>query len=125
IFNIYEVVDGQQRVTTIYLFLIALARVGKTALLDQYVKSGNVFRLALGNLNGGFLQALVDGVADHPQAQLRTNQRLKEGATYFEDQLRAYGEPRSGEVARYIQLSTFALEFAVEDEALAIKAFES
>src|SRR5580700_747936 len=98
IFHVFEVVDGQQRITTLYLFLLALSRTGKPNLVDLYIKSGNVIRLTLGNLNGAFLQALVDNAPELPQASLRTNQRLLDGIRYFEEQLTAYGAARVGEV---------------------------
>lgn len=50
LFNLFEVVEGQQRITTIYLFILALANVGKAALRDSFIKCGTIYRLELGVL---------------------------------------------------------------------------
>jgi hypothetical protein len=124
-FTRYEVVDGQQRLTTICLFFLALVRAGKSVLRDKYVKCGDFYLMELGSLNKEFLQHLIDG--REPSLQFKTNRLLKEALDYLENQVRAYvnGGGDLDDLARYIQASTMALEFQVEDESLAIKAFQS
>jgi len=120
-FNLFEVVDGQQRITTIYLFLLALANVGKPALRDSFIKCGNIYRLDLGGLNNQFLKDLVD--SKNPQPTIKTNKLLKDCLEYFENQIRAFN--KLDELSRYLQNITFSLEFVVQDQTLAVKAFES
>ena len=120
-FNVYEVVDGQQRITTIYLFLLALSNLGKPAIRDNFIKCGNIYRLELGGLNNQFLKDLVDG--KNPQPEIKTNKLLKEAFEYFKNQIRSFGN--LDEISRYLQNVTFSLEFVVQDQTLAVKAFES
>ena len=120
-FNLFEVVDGQQRITTIYLFLLALANVGKPALRESFIKCGNIYRLELGGLNNQFLKELVDGKPVSPT--IKTNRLLKKCLEYFENQIRSFN--KLDELSEYLQRITFSLEFVVQDQTLAVKAFES
>lgn len=121
-FSIYEVVDGQQRVATICLFLLALSKTGKKpAIKNNFIKCGNIYRIELGNLNNQFLKSVVD--EKNSPVELKTNRLLKEALEYFENQIQSYGN--IDESIEYIQRCTFSLEFQVKDENLAIKAFES
>jgi hypothetical protein len=120
-FNLYEVVDGQQRITTIYLFLLALSNVGKPAIRDSFIKCGNIYRVELGGLNNQFLKDLVD--AKNPKPDMKTNKLLKDCLEYFENQIRTFG--KLDELSKCLQNSTFSLEFVVPDQTLAVKAFES
>ncbi len=120
-FDVYEVVDGQQRLTTIYLFILALSNVGKPALRDNFIKCGDIYRLELGELNNQFLKDLVDG--KNPQPTIKTNRLLKECLEYFEEQISSFG--RLDDLSQYLQNKTFCLEFVVHDQTLAVKAFES
>jgi len=120
-FNLFEVVDGQQRITTIYLFLLALANVGKPALRESFIKCGNIYRLELGGLNNKVLKDLVD--RKNPSPAIKTNKLLKECLEYFENQIRSFN--RLDKLSEYLQNITFSLEFVVQDQTLAVKAFES
>jgi len=121
-FNIYEVVDGQQRVTTIYLFLLALSKPErKPAIRNKFIKCGNIYRVELGSLNSQFLRGVVD--KKNPPVKLTTNKLLKEALEYFDDQIRSY--ENIDDLTEYIQRCTFSLEFQIKDKNLAIKAFES
>lgn len=120
-FSIYEIIDGQQRLATIYLFLLALSKMGKQAIMGKLIKCGDFYRIELGSLNNQFLQDIVDD--KNPPIDLKTNKLLKEMLEYFENQIQSYGNV--DELTEYIQSCTFSLEFQVKDENLAIKAFES
>ena len=120
-FNLFEVVDGQQRITTIYLFLLALANAGRPALKENFIKCGDIYRLELGGLNNQFLKDVVD--EKNPMPSIKTNRLLKECLEYFENQLRTFGE--LDELSKYLQNLTFSLEFVVQDQTLAVKSFET
>lgn len=121
-FSIYEMVDGQQRVATICLFLLALSKAGKKpAIKNNFIKCGDIYRIELGSLNSQFLRDVVDD--KNPPVKLKTNRLLKEALDYFENQIQSYGN--IDELTEYVQMYTFSLEFQVKDENLAIKAFES
>jgi hypothetical protein len=120
-YTVFEVVDGQQRITTLYLFLAAMAKVGKPVLRDNYVKCGDIYRLELGGLNSQFLKDLIDD--NDPQPNVKTNELLKKAYNYFQVQLKEFG--RLDEISEYLQRTTLGLEFVVQDPTLAVKAFES
>jgi hypothetical protein len=120
-FNIYEVVDGQQRITSLYLFLLAICRIAKPVIKENFIKTGQIYRLELGGLNNQFLKELVDGKDPHPV--IKTNRLIKDALDYFVGQIQSYG--KLDDISKYLQISTFSLEFAVQDPMLAVKAFES
>jgi len=120
-FSMYELVDGQQRLVTIYLFLLALSKAGKQAIKRNFVKHGNIYRIESGSLNNQFLKDLVDD--KNPPTEFKTNRLLKEASEYFENQIQSYGN--IDELTEYVQSCTFSLEFQIKGESLAIKAFES
>jgi uncharacterized protein with ParB-like and HNH nuclease domain len=61
-FEVYEVVDGQQRITTLYLFMLALHKAGNVqAIKDDYILTDDIYRLELGGRNDHALKCLVNG----------------------------------------------------------------
>ena len=124
-YRIFEVVDGQQRLTSIYLFLFALAEAGLQELREEYIKSGDLYRIELGSLNKDFLFDIVNG--RDPKAKLQTNQRLNGILGYFRNQVRTYQESGNdlGKLVEYFLNNTLSLEFQVSDENMAIRAFQS
>lgn len=121
-FTVYEVVDGQQRITTLCLLILALARAGKEPLKANFVKSGGYYRVRLGSLNDEFFQAIVDD--SYPLADCRSNGLLAECLDYFTINLKVMKKDID-HLVEYVQGFTFSLEFQISDENLAIKAFES
>jgi uncharacterized protein with ParB-like and HNH nuclease domain len=120
-FEVYEVVDGQQRITTLYLFMLALHKVGNVqAIKDDYILTDDIYRLELGGCNDHALKCLVNG--QDIVTTSRTNRLLKSALEYFEEQLRTFGH--INELIEYVQGNTFVLEFIIRDPTLAIKTFE-
>jgi uncharacterized protein with ParB-like and HNH nuclease domain len=121
--KVYRVVDGQQRITTLYLFMLALHRVGNLPVIkEDYILTGNVYRLELSGPNGQALKCLVDGRDQDVDTSLKTNRLLKEALQYFEGQIRSFG--RVNELIDYVLNNTYVLEFVIQDPTLAIKTFE-
>jgi uncharacterized protein with ParB-like and HNH nuclease domain len=124
-FNVHEIVDGQQRITTLYLLLLALSK-WTPVIKNNFIKCEDIYRLKLGGLNDQFLRDLVDG--RNPQPRIKTNKLLKRAFEYFVHQLNLlYKEQPDllGKIPDYLQRATFSLEFVVQDETMAVKAFES
>jgi len=120
-FKVYDVVDGQQRIATIYLFLLALSEMGKPAIRKNFIKCGDIYRVILGGLNDQFLKDLVDG--KDPQPRIKTNRLLKNAFEFFKNQIEDFG--RFDDLSKHLQNVTFSLEFVVQDKSLAVKAFET
>ncbi len=118
-------VDGQQRLTTILLFLLALSKAGERGIKDKFIKCGDIYRIELGSLNKHFLTGLIDG--SNPPASFKTNRLLENALDYFENQVQSYTSCGGdvGKLIEYFLSSTLSLEFQVKDENLAIRAFQS
>jgi len=67
------------------------------------------------------LKDLTDG--KNPQPTIKTNRLLKNCLEYFENQIRTFN--KLNELSEHLQNITFSLEFVVQDQALAVKAFEN
>ena len=124
-YQTFEVVDGQQRLTTLFLLLLAISRKGTPALFNSFIKTGGIYRIEAGNLNNNFLKNLFDG---NPQSEedlsIRSNKLLLGALEFFEERIEAYSGNLES-LTKYLKRTTFALEFTFQDESIAIRAFES
>ncbi len=141
----YEIIDGQQRLTTFYLFCLALYNTILKRLNDkeninisnvdleifkrEFLQEDNFYKLELGNLNKEFFKKLIKtDCKDLPslgKPEVQTNKLLLKVYKFFckklnelrnEDLKKLFDFIRSGKL--------FVVEFIVQDENLAIKIFE-
>ena len=94
---------------------------GKPAIRESFIKCGNIYRVELGGLNNQFLKDLVD--AKNPKPDMKTNKLLKDCLEQFENQIRTFA--KIDDLSKNLQTLTFSLEFVVQNQLLAVKAFES
>lgn len=135
--EVFEVVDGQQRVATLALLVVALydllrqSPVGK-GIWSDFVEDAGVPRLELGGVNASYfaelMRAACDGLA-LPGSSRATNRRIKDGLSFFREKLAAFsGIPAAQspeEIVRYVRQRLRALRFVTDDASLAIKTFQT
>jgi len=137
IFDRYDVVDGQQRLTTLFLLFLAMHRGGLSSVRSVYIKKEwrerrdgelggeeqprSLYRLVLGDLNNDFLQKLVDG-ENVPVGSSTSNRRLKDALATFCRKLSQFEEIEA--LYDYVQAKTYCLEFILPKDRDAIRTFE-
>lgn len=139
--RVFDVVDGQQRLTTLSLLLLALygpvregnARRAEGIWRDFIEHEPDVLKLRLGGLNGEYFRSLVTAVAnkgDPPKAQRSSNARLRNAVRTLTDLIIAWlrDEDASTDItdlAKYIREKIEVLRFVTESRPLAIKTFQT
>ena len=137
----FQLVDGQQRVTTLCLLLLTAydqARVNQQGVAkglwrDFIEHETNLEKLCLGNLNARYFSQLIADVRHGRQLptdpnQRSTNSRLRGAVCRFQDLLNGWLQVRNGDVgdlASYVREQLQVLRFVTDSQSLAIKAFQS
>jgi hypothetical protein len=135
--EVFDVVDGQQRLTTLVLLVLALFEhlreqpLGKGMWLD-FVAHDGIVRLELGGVNTQYFLSLIDAVRDSgplPDSPRATNRRMRGGLSFFREKLKAFSElptaPRPQDFVTFIRDRLHTLRFVTDDAALAIKTFQT
>jgi len=140
----YEIIDGQQRLTTLYLFALALYRVlternlwkdeREKLRFEIYFLRDEDLKLSLGNLNREFFKGFVESVLNAssgeerelPEADLDTNRKLKGAYEYFYNELSSKLDDKILQgILNFLQSDRVILvKFEVSDDLLAVKTFE-
>lgn len=135
--QIFELVDGQQRVTTIALLMLALRdriddREMRLGIWTDFFEKDGVSRIELGGTNRDYYESFVQAVeadAELPESERATNRRLRGCFRFFQEQLRAHadvpGATSPEEILKYMRQHLQTLRFVTEDRALAIRTFQA
>lgn len=142
----YEIIDGQQRITTFYLFSLALVstilgrKLQRSEKMDiedieleifkrEFIKKGEILKLELGNLNRNFFKQIAerncrDLINQKPPFE-RSNRRLFECYKYFCEKLTVLSNDKLKEIFDFVKSDKlFVVEFIVQSEDLAVRIFE-
>lgn len=135
--EVFEVVDGQQRLATLGLLVLALFErlrgepIG-TGIWVDFVEQDGVARLELGGANTQYFISLIQSVRDGqnlPDSPRATNRRMRDCLIFFRDKLKASeeipNEPRPRQFVEFIRRRLRILRFVTDDYSLAIKTFQS
>ena len=134
--QVFDIVDGQQRVTTIVLLVLALHDSFRGEALGQglwedFVKHDEMVRLLPGGTNADYFPSLLgaassgDASPDDPRA---SNRRLRDAVRFYSEKLKTVvdvGEIRREDLVAFLRGSLRILRFVTNDEALAIKTFQT
>lgn len=138
-FQVCDVVDGQQRITTICLFLLAVYDILR--IYDNKISIGlwrdfvqhedNIPKLQLGGLNKEYFDSLVSSVQLNntlPEAQRSSDERLRKAVRRFQNIINAWIEAKDvnlNSLASCVREKLQVLYFVTDSQALAIKTFQS
>lgn len=135
--EVFEVVDGQQRVATLALLVVALydrlreSPVGR-GIWSDFVEDADVPRLELGGVNASYFVELMHAVRDGralPDSSRATNRRIKGCLSFFREKLAAFSGIPAAEspeqIVRYVRQRLQSLRFVTDDASLAIKTFQT
>ncbi|TCK02486.1 DUF262 domain-containing protein [Phorcysia thermohydrogeniphila] len=122
VYTVYEVIDGQQRLTTLIIMLKAI----NDLLGDEVfsLKRGNCFVLELGNLNEEFFRKFLGGESfSREDLRFLTNRLIRDAYEYFKAKLGELDD--IGGFIDFLYKKLFVVKTEVEDEKISIKIFET
>ncbi len=126
-FTVYEIIDGQQRIVTIILFLLAISKIIKSkktqkTIINSYIKRGDKYRVELGlKEDDDFFDKLISGQRCRAT---RLSQKMLRGAlNHFSNKLRDCKQ-KEIEKIYYSLVDSNILEFVVHDRVMSVRSFQ-
>ena len=141
--RVFDVVDGQQRLTTLCLLLLAVHErvrgvsepVSRGIWVDFVEHGEGLRKLQLGGLNKEYFDSLLSAVARNdalPYSHRSTDGRLRDGVGRFSNlmdgwlQTQTLGPAASNlDLASYVRERLQVLRYVTDSQALAIKMFQT
>ena len=122
VYTVYEVIDGQQRLTTLIILLKAI-----NDFLGEEVfslKRGSCFVLELGNLNEDFFKKFLSGENfSDKDLKFLTNRLIRDAYEYFKAELSKLNDIEN--FIDFLYKKLFIVKTEVEDDKISIKIFET
>lgn len=130
-FEIIDIVDGQQRITTIIIFMKLLLTKWKKAgnnvemLEDTYIQSYNRYRLNVLEPDNEFFRSYIlkDGQPSNSQVHTPSQRRLREAKKHLNELLKKYSDKVEEFIAKIENMKV--LTYSVEDGSEAALIFET
>ena len=121
--EVYEIIDGQQRITTLYLLLRALFEKHKDD-IHNIIGSKETPRLVLSGEDDEWFQKFFFEKIE-PEPNTRSQRRIKDVYEHFSNITASYEQDEIEGIIRFMQKHLTFLVSKVEDHGQAIKMFSS
>lgn len=129
--EVFEVIDGQQRLITAMLLLSKIIRKldalgipGVERLRQNYIGYGGLVKIDLLGTDDAFFKELLNGEANH-EPQTRSQRRLEKAITYFGTRLEPYDAQGAQDLLQALLYKLKVLDFQVSDPGLAVVIFST